>query len=100
MAKVTAFVRSQQARKDEQCDAVSGDPRRVLFRAQFLGITDECAPLIMGVADLRAAEAAEAMREAIGMVWPPRAIGFRLLDVGRHGVATRPIHGSATRPEI
>jgi hypothetical protein len=65
---------------------------RVRFRAQFLGLADDCSPMHLGVADLRASEASAAMREAIRMAWPPQAIGFRLLEVSamRLGRKARP----------
>jgi hypothetical protein len=50
------------------------------FRAQFLGIAGDLTPIEVGVTDLNASEASEAMREAISMAWPPQAIGFRLLE--------------------
>jgi hypothetical protein len=84
MAQLSALVGSPHAAGpvDEQ-GLVVCDRRKPRFRAQFLGLANDSAPIIVGMANLRASEARGAMREAITMVWPPQAIGFRLLDSDR-----------------
>jgi hypothetical protein len=85
IAELSALISSPQAGSsiDERFPVVLGQQRRIHFRAQFLGIGDRGSPVNALLADLRATEASTAMREAISMVWPPGAIGFRLIEVGR-----------------
>lgn len=100
MARLTALIRNPDARipGNEQGRALEKRVR-TRFRAQFLGIGDDCAPLDVGIADLQASEPRAAMREAMSMAWPPQAIGFRLLDVDRQVAGTRPIRSPARIPE-
>ena len=100
MAQLTAIIRNPETRipVDQQGHAWK-KRSRTRFRAQFLGMADDCAPLVVGMVDLRASEGWAAMREAISMAWPPQAIGFRLLDVDRQVARTRPIRSPARIPE-
>src|SRR5437764_11620030 len=81
--ELAALMRSPPAASsfDELSYAACEDSKIVRFKAQFLGLADDCTPLNLGLAKLRASEASAAMCEAISMPWPPQAIGFRLLDV-------------------
>lgn len=81
MAQLSALAGSSHAANPlgEQ-GRIASDRRRPRFRAQFLGLANDCAPIIVGMANLGASEARGAMREAISMAWPPQAIGFRLLE--------------------
>lgn len=72
----------------ELCTVSSEDAGLIRFKAQFFGIAD-ASPLSLEVAELRASEARAAMWEAISMLWPPKAIGFRLLDVRNQIVGER-----------
>jgi hypothetical protein len=83
IAQLSALIRSPRPVNpaDELCSAVAGGAGLIRFKAQFLGVADDSAPLNLGIAELRASEARAAIWEAISMAWPPKAIGFRLLDV-------------------
>ena len=84
MAQLSALVGSSHAANPGNDQGrVAADRGRPRFRAQFLGLANDRAPIIVGMANLRASEAWGAMREAITMAWPPQAIGFRLLDADR-----------------
>ena len=50
------------------------------FRIQFFGIPTDRAPTILGEVDLLALDAFAAIRQAAHTAWPPRAIGFCLID--------------------
>jgi hypothetical protein len=50
------------------------------FRLQFLGASSHSSWAILGVVDVRAPDVSAAIREAAHVAWPPRAIGFRLID--------------------
>jgi hypothetical protein len=84
--QLSALVRNPEASSpaDEGNRFVSEG--HVRFQVQFFGVAEDMTPLNLGVADLRASEAAAAMWEAIGMAWPTEAIGFRLLQVGGQGL--------------
>jgi hypothetical protein len=100
MARLTALIRNPEAWIPGKEEGRASEKRgRTRFRAQFLGIADDCAPLVVGMADLQASEALAAMREANSMAWPPQAIGFRLLDVDRQVAGRRPIRSPARIPE-
>ena len=50
------------------------------YRLQFLGAGTDRGPSILKEVDLRASDPSGAVREAARLRWPPRAIGFRLID--------------------
>jgi hypothetical protein len=50
------------------------------YRLQFLGAGTDRGPSILNEVELRVSEPSEAVREAARLRWPPRAIGFRLID--------------------
>ena len=50
------------------------------FRIQFFGVPADRAPTILGEVDLLALDAVTAIRQAAHVAWPPRAIGFCLID--------------------
>ena len=50
------------------------------FRIQFLGAGTDRGPTILGDVEVRASDVSTAMREAVHTPWPPRAIGFRIVD--------------------
>jgi hypothetical protein len=64
---------------DELMRIVSEAPS-LPYRVQFLGARTDRGPSILKEVDLRASEPSEAVREAARLRWPPRAIGFRLID--------------------
>ena len=64
---------------DELMRIVSEAPS-IPYRLQFLGAGTDRGPSILKEVDLRASEPSEAVREAARLRWPPRAIGFRLID--------------------
>jgi hypothetical protein len=61
------------------------------FRVQFFGVPTDCAPTILGEISLPALNAATAIREAAHITWPPRAIGFCLIDSDGRAVFGRQI---------
>jgi hypothetical protein len=50
------------------------------FRIQFFGVPTDRAPTILGEVDLLALDASTAISQAAHAAWPPRAIGFCLID--------------------
>ena len=50
------------------------------YRLQFLGAGTDRGPSILKEVELRASEPSGAVREVARLRWPPRAIGFRLID--------------------
>jgi hypothetical protein len=50
------------------------------FRIQFFGFPTDRAPTILGEVNLLALDAVTAIRQAAHVTWPPRAIGFCLID--------------------
>ena len=65
---------------EELVRIVAESPTRSLFRLQFLGLAAERGASILKEVDLCASDASEAVREAARLDWPPRALGFRLID--------------------
>ena len=65
---------------EELARIVAERPMRPLFRLQFLGLAADRGQSILKEVDLRASDASEAVREAARLDWPPRALGFRLID--------------------
>jgi hypothetical protein len=50
------------------------------FRIQFFGVPTDRAPTILGEVDLLALDVFTAIGQAAHAAWPPRAIGFCLID--------------------
>jgi hypothetical protein len=50
------------------------------FRIQFFGVPTDRAPTILGEVDPLALDALAAIRQSAHAAWPPRAIGFCLID--------------------
>ncbi len=81
--RVASIERPDHAGTDpigELARIVGESPMRPLFRLQFLGLAADRSPSILKEVDLRASDASEAVREAARLDWPPRALGFRLID--------------------
>jgi hypothetical protein len=51
------------------------------FRLQFFGGGADLRPAVLSETEIQAADASEAVREAVATRWPPRAVGLRLLDL-------------------
>lgn len=51
------------------------------FRLQFFGLGADLGPAVLTETEIEAADASEAIHEAVAANWPPRAVGLRLLDV-------------------
>jgi hypothetical protein len=51
------------------------------FRLQFFGVGADLGPTILAETEIQSADASVAIREAAAISWPPRAVGFRLLDL-------------------
>lgn len=51
------------------------------FRLQFFGVGADHGPAVLTEAEIQAADASDAIREAVTANWPPRAVGLRLLDL-------------------
>ena len=65
---------------DELVRIVSETPSRPPYRIQFVGGETERGASVLKEIGLRASDPSEAVREASRLRWPPRAIGFRLID--------------------
>ena len=65
---------------DELMRIVSETPARPPYRIQFVGGEGERGTSILKEVRLNATDPSEAVREASRLRWPPRAIGFRLID--------------------
>ena len=66
---------------DELMRIVSDTPARPPYRIQFVGGAGvERGTSILREVRLNASDPSEAVREASRLRWPPRAIGFRLID--------------------
>jgi hypothetical protein len=50
------------------------------FRLQFFGVGANRRPIIVADIGIQAASAAAAIRKATVAIWPPNAIGLRILD--------------------
>ena len=64
---------------DELMRIVSENPS-AHYRLHFLGARTDLGPSILKEVALRASDPSGAVREATRLRWPPRAIGFRLID--------------------
>jgi hypothetical protein len=51
------------------------------FRLQFFGVGADHDPAVLSESEIQAADASDAIREAVTANWPPRAVGLRLLDL-------------------
>ena len=51
------------------------------FRLQFFGVGADHGPAVLTESEIQAADASDAIREAVTANWPPRAVGLRLLDL-------------------
>ena len=65
---------------DELMRIVSETPTRPPYRIGFVGGEGERGTSILKEVRLNASDPSEAVREASRLRWPPRAIGFRLID--------------------
>ena len=65
---------------DELVRIVAETPTRPPYRIQFVGGEGERGTSILKEVRLNASDPSEAVREASRLRWPPRAIGFRLID--------------------
>jgi hypothetical protein len=65
---------------EELARIVAENSTRPSFRLQFLGLAANRGASVLKEVDLRASDASEAVREAARLDWPPRALGFRLID--------------------
>jgi hypothetical protein len=50
------------------------------FRLQFFSLGADLGPAVLSETEIQAADASGAIREAVATIWPPRAVGLRLLD--------------------
>jgi hypothetical protein len=64
---------------DELERVLASRPQR--FRLQFFSLGADLSPTVLSETETQAAEASEAIREAVATNWPPRAVGLRLLDL-------------------
>ena len=74
---------------DELMRIISETPARPLYRIQFVGGEGERGTSVLKVVKLRASDQSEVVQEASRFHWPPRAIGFRLIDRGPEGLWSR-----------
>jgi hypothetical protein len=51
------------------------------FRLQFFGVGADHGPAVLTETEIQAADASAAIRDAVEVNWPPRAVGLRLLDL-------------------
>ena len=102
LTRVLAALRSspepeqitERGQMGEATQVMSERPPGVQFRLQYLGAAADGAASIVQEVVLCAADASAAVREAARTGWPPRAIGFRLIDVqGREVFAQRKADG-------
>jgi hypothetical protein len=74
--------------------AISERPSGVQFRLQYLGTAADGAASVLHEVVVRAADASAAARLAARIGWPPRTIGFRLIDAqGREVFGRRKADG-------
>jgi hypothetical protein len=66
---------------DELSRLISEDTGRGQYRIQFLGAGTDQRPTILAEVEVRASEVSTAMGEVVRTSWPPRAVGFRLVDL-------------------
>src|ERR1700729_2205490 len=64
---------------DELERVLAARPQR--FRLQFFGVGADHGPAVLSESEIQAADASDAIREAVTANWPPRAVGLRLLDL-------------------
>jgi hypothetical protein len=51
------------------------------FRLQFFGVGADLGPAILTETEIQAPDASGAIRTAVEAVWPPQAVGLRVLDL-------------------
>ena len=51
------------------------------FRLQFFAVGADLGPTVLTETEIQAMDASGAIREAATTIWPPRAVGLRLLDL-------------------
>jgi hypothetical protein len=56
------------------------------FRLQFFGVGPSRRPIIVSEIGIRAVNAEAAIRESTVAIWPPNAIGLRILNPEGHKV--------------
>ncbi len=64
---------------DELERVLAARPQR--YRLQFFSVGADLGPTVLSETEIQAADASEAIRDAIAANWPPRAVGLRLLDL-------------------
>ena len=64
---------------DELERVLAVKPQR--FRLQFFGVGSDLCPAVLAETEIQAADASGAIRAAAEAVWPPRAVGLRVLDL-------------------
>ena len=64
---------------DELERILAARPQR--YRLQFFGVGADHGPAVLTETEIQAADASGAIREAAAAIWPPRAVGLRLLDL-------------------
>jgi hypothetical protein len=64
---------------DELERVLAVKPQR--FRLQFFGVGADLGPAIVTETEIQAPDASGAIRAAVEAVWPPRAVGLRVLDL-------------------
>lgn len=57
---------------------LAAKPRQ--FRLQFFGVDASLGPAVLGETEFQACDASSAIREAVEINWPPKAVGLRILD--------------------
>jgi hypothetical protein len=50
------------------------------FRLQFFGVDASLGPAVLKESEIQAFDASGAIREAVEVNWPPKAVGLRVLD--------------------
>jgi len=64
---------------DELERVLAVNPQR--FRLQFFGVGADLGPAVLTETEIQAPDASGAIRTAVEAVWPPRAVGLRVLDL-------------------
>jgi hypothetical protein len=59
------------------------------FRLQFLAVADDRTLKVVKEHEVHASDVPGAIRQAVQIEWPPRAIGFKLIDQDGHEVFGR-----------
>ena len=64
---------------DELERVLAVKPQR--FRLQFFGVGADLGPAVLTESEIQAPDASGAIRTAVETVWPPQAVGLRVLDL-------------------